>query len=140
MLAPVLLGLGLLAALAVGAAAWRRRARRQRRVQAVAERLAERFLVADGEGGEGAVALRSPPGPAGWAAVREDGLYVRLVEGGPFRRVPWGAVGSVMPAVGSVCVHVSGVGDLAVPGSAGRQIWDAVRAWDATAPGDVALA
>ena len=98
----------------------RRRARRDRAARA--RRLAAHYPVCALEGGS--VPLK---GDAGRIAVRPDGLYVSLGEAaGPFHHVPWE---STRPAVaggsgsGEIVVGISKVGDVAVPGSLGRQIW-----------------
>ncbi len=55
--------------------------------------------------------------PAGEVAADADGLLVRVGEGDGFRRVPWSAVGYVLPVRGGkVRVHVADVGSLLVPG------------------------
>ncbi len=114
----------------VGYVAWRRQ--RLRRIhQGLIHRFASRFPAVPGDVPSDAFPLRSPPGPAGHVAIEEDGLIVQLdqEESPALRRVPWAEIHHVDTAGGGVFrVHISGVGDLAVPMAAGRKIWDGTLA------------
>ena len=105
---------------------------RLRRVhQGLVRRFSHRFPSIPGEIPDDAFALRSPPGPSGHIAIEEAGLIVRLdQEATPtLRHVPWAEIHHVDTAGGGVFrVHISGVGDLAVPMAAGRKIWDGTLA------------
>ena len=67
-------------------------------------------------------------GPPGRVTVDGDGLLLRFGPEGtpaPLRRVPWSALRQVVPIGGGrVWVHVAHVGEIVVPGSLGRQLWD----------------
>ena len=108
--------------------AWRQRRQRTAAFAAIAQRFAGRF-PAVGEAPADAVPLQSPPGPSGRVAISPDGLLVSLDDQPGARRVPWSAIHHVdTSAGGAIRVHISDVGDLAVPLAVGRQIWDATLA------------
>ena len=108
--------------LAGGALVWHRRTRSRRAARAMGRRLETRYGPADTPAE--AVALRSPQGRV---AVSPDGVLVSL-EGDAFRCVGWGDVGEMWNTGGSVVLHISRVGNIAVPRVLGRKIWDAVSA------------
>ncbi len=112
-----------------GYVAWKRQQARRRHL-GLARRFAHRFRAVSTELPADAYALRSPPGPMGRVAIEEGGLLVRLdqEERPAVRRVPWAEIQHVDTGGGVFRVHVSGVGDLAVPMAAGRKIWDGTLA------------
>ena len=118
-----------LALLIAASAAWVvlwRRYRIQRYYMVLARRIRDRFPALDEPLAEDALPLHEPPGRV---AVRADGIHLRLdTEGGQHRCVPWSQIHHVVPiGRGAVRVHISGVGDVSVPGAAGRQIWSAIN-------------
>ena len=115
-------------ALAVAIVAWVvvwRRYRVKRYHLGVSRRIRDRFPALDEPLSDG-VPLHSPPGEV---AVRSDGIHLHLeTEDFGHCRVPWSDIHHVLPTGrGGVRVHISGVGDVSVPGSAGRQIWAAMN-------------
>ena len=103
---------------------WHRRTRAQRHYRAILSRLEAGYDPA--EPPTEAVPLRSPRGRV---AVSQEGVLVALGDNGVFRRVGWRDVGQVQAmGEGSVLIHISQVGDIAVPRTLGREIWDAVSA------------
>lgn len=120
--------LATIALLGIAVVAWIvlwRRYRVQRYYHRVSRRIRDRFPALDEPLGDG-LPLHAPPGEV---SVRSDGLHLRLEEKGfGHCRVPWSDVHHVVPTgKGSVRVHISGVGDVSVPSSAGRQLWTAIH-------------
>lgn len=67
-----------------------------------------------------------PPGPRGGVGVSDGGLVLGLAPSEqPPRLVPWQSIERVAPMRhGTFMLHISRVGDVMVPGSMGRQIWE----------------
>jgi len=103
----------------------RRHRRAERRQDAMRKRLVGQY--GEAEPPANAIPLRNP-GPPGRIAVGPDGLLVALGRSDQdFRHVLWSDIGHMAPVSGgSFILHISHVGDIAVPGSLGRQIWEAV--------------
>ena len=116
--------LALVAALAAWVVLWGRY-RTKRHQLNVSRRIRARFPPLDEPLTDG-VPLHSPPGEV---SVRSDGIHLHLAtEDFGHCRVPWSDVQHVLPTGrGGVRVHITGVGDVSVPGSAGRQIWAAIN-------------
>ena len=66
--------------------------------------------------------------PAGRIAVVDDGLCLALGEetgDASLRRIPWSALHRIVAVGGGVVsVHVAQVGEVHVPGTLGRSLWD----------------
>lgn len=114
----------------VGTLLWRRQ-RIRRRHEGLVQRMAHRFPKTLSAVLDDAYVLRSPPGPSGRVSVRDEGLLVRLDQdaASAARLIPWGEIHHVdLTGRGVFRVHISAVGDLAVPMAAGRKIWDGTLA------------